>query len=224
MAKLKVSINKWGLCIKITSYCGIVGCAIGILSAAWMRFNAEQWVVMLDTMKKDQSNSDVVTKDDWVLAADMRAISLVGIIAMCICLKAMCVGLKIAKADVDKMCQKEETQPEGQQQNQRKKCRGMKKGMFKWFRPRIARTMVPLIVCAIIGVMYEKKIWNEIDPLSDKWAWSDKSFYEAEEARWEDDVKEWEDDVDSWEDDVMEDTDDIVYGFEDSFFEERTMD
>lgn len=117
-------MKKWGLCVKIASYCGLFGCGMGILGAVWMRLNSEEWVAELDKMLKDQSNSHVVTKSDWILASDLRSIALVGIIACAICMCTFVKGLKVAKADVEKMCEKQQPQ-EGQQQ--RKKCWGGKK-------------------------------------------------------------------------------------------------
>lgn len=177
----------------------------------------------------------MVTKQDWILAADFRSIALIGLIALCIGLCACYKGLKVAKADVEKMCEKQQPQEEGQ--NQRKQYRGMRKGMFKWYRPKVAKTMIPLIVLALIAVHYEKKIWHEIDPMSDKWAWNaDGDYWEAEEKDFEDKVDEVENEIDDWEDDVVDwvdetgddiedDAEDIVFGFDDSFLiEERTMD
>lgn len=115
----------------------------------------------------------------------------------------------------------------------------MRKGMFKWMRPKVGKTMIGLIVLAAIAVHYEKKIWHEIDPMSDKWVWSSETqsdFWEHEEKKFEDGVEEIENDVDDWEDDVVDwvdeteddirdDAEDIVFGFDDSFLiEERTMD
>jgi len=239
---LKGKIKKWGLCVKVASYCGIFGCVMGILCAGWMRLNSEEWVAELDKMLKDQSNSDVVTKSDWILASDLRSIALIGMIACAICTCAFVKGLKVAKADVEKMCEKQAPQ-EGQQQ-QRKKCGGGKKWWFKWMRPKVCKNMIPLILLAGVGVYYEKKIWNEIDPMSDKWTWSEytnAAYWEAEEEHFDDDVKDWEDevedwgeDVEDWEDDVEdwvdevgddveEDAEDIVFDF-DTDLEERTMD
>lgn len=79
---------------------------MGIFGCLWARLNAEEMVTMLDKQLKDQSHSDVVTKQDWILASDFRAISLVALIALCIGLCATFKGLKVAKADVEKMCEK----------------------------------------------------------------------------------------------------------------------
>lgn len=80
--------------------------------------------------------------------------------------------------------------------------------------------LIPIIFLGIIGVNYEKAIWNEIDPLSDKWNWNQYS----KNSQWEKDIKDVEDEIKDVEDGIDEHWGEHRDGeFEQEFDEERIM-